>query len=168
MSVSELWHSLNTVVLQQQQRRCVSAKRLLLCLERPFRAALLLVYDPIWQCLFFVCFSLQAHPGEWRKNIRKVKMQCLHLRNAMPSKAFLQHLNSFVISACQTWLEQRIIAACVQAAQVKSISFDAARGLFFCLFPLLPPPASLPLWLDIALRLSWQPCNMTDLMTEER
>lgn len=102
------------------------------------QAASSLVYDPIRRRFFFF-FGLfyKRAPRGWRKAAHKVKVQLLHLRNATPSKAFLQHFNSFVISACQTWLEQRIITARMQAARVKSISFDAARGLFYRFFFLL-------------------------------
>lgn len=97
-------------------------------------AALPLVYDPIRRCFFFCLFYKRA-PAEWRKTAHKVKVQLLHLRNATLLKAFLRHFNSFVILACQTCLEQRIITARMRASQVKSISFHAARGLFSVFFP---------------------------------
>lgn len=99
-----------------------------------FRAALLLVYDPIKRRFFLCVFVLQAGHCRWRKTAREVKVQLLRRRNTTLSKAFLRHFNSFVMSACQTRLEQRIIAACTHAKQVKSISFDAARGHFVCFF----------------------------------
>lgn len=132
-TVTQTWN-LNTAVLQLPQRRCVNAKWLLLRLEKPSSLVACLRSNTKMLLSFFF-FVLQAGPRGWRKAAHKVKVQLLHLRNATPSKAFLRHFNSFVISACQTWLEQRIIAARMQATQVKSISFDAARGLFSVFFP---------------------------------
>lgn len=165
--VGELQHGGNTVV-QLWQRHCVDAKWLQLRLEKHcFSNRLVACLRPNKKTFFRACLFHKRAPADGERQRNEVKVQ----RNTTLSKAFLRHFNSFVISACQTWLEQRIIAPCTQATQVKSISFDAARGLlpvflgFFFFSSLLQSP---PLRLDITLQLSRQPCNMTDLMTEER
>lgn len=131
-----------------------------------FQAASLLVYDPIKRRFFPRVFVLQAGPPSPADGERpSARSKCSAYMGATQRRRrpFLRHFNSFVISACQTWLERRTIASEINLVRCCARTFVCFSSFFPFTSPSWPP-----LWLDITLRLSRQPSNMTDLMTEEQ
>lgn len=164
--VSEQEQGVNTVVLQLWQHHCVDAKWFLLRLEKHcFPSSLVACLRPNKETFFSrACLFYKRAPPQMAKD---------RVRGQSAALTSVQHnaVEGLFHGTLTALLYQPVRRDWNDApSQLKSISFGAAWGLCLFFFFFLPftSPSSPPLRLDITLRLSRQPSNMTDLMTEER